>query len=90
MLSVEHEKSFITLGSGRVLVAYISLTFQHFSFYVQLKFHAQLSWAWKKFYSPGAWLTTYIHSYTVVTLSLLGNFHVFFIICFFFKKKNKI
>ena len=24
--------------------------------YEQLKFRAQLSWAWKKFYNPGAWI----------------------------------
>ena len=29
--------------------------FQHFSFYKQLKFNAQLSWAWRKFYNLGAW-----------------------------------
>ena len=31
--------------------------FQHFCFYEQLKFHAQLSWAWKMFYNlgPGRW-----------------------------------
>ena len=28
---------------------------QYFSFYEQLKFRAQLSWAWKKFYNLGAW-----------------------------------
>ena len=28
--------------------------FQHFSFYEQLKFHVELSWAWKKFYNPRA------------------------------------
>ena len=27
---------------------------QHFSFYEQLKFQAQFSWAWKKFYNVGA------------------------------------
>ena len=27
---------------------------QHFSFYKQLKFQAQLNWAWKKFYNLGA------------------------------------
>ena len=26
-----------------------------FSFFEQLNFHAQLSWAWKKFYKLGAW-----------------------------------
>ena len=29
--------------------------FSHFIFYEQLKFHAQLSWARKKFYNLGAW-----------------------------------
>ena len=28
---------------------------QYFSLYEQLKFPAQLSWAWKKFYNLGAW-----------------------------------
>ena len=27
--------------------------FQHFSIYEQLEFHAQLSWAWKRFYNLG-------------------------------------
>ena len=31
---------------------------QYFSFYEQLKFRAQLSWAWKKFFNLGAWLLT--------------------------------
>ena len=40
MLSwVEHEKSF---------------NYWYFYFYDQVKFHAQLSWAWKKFYNLGA------------------------------------
>ena len=26
-----------------------------FSYLLAEKFHAQLSWAWKKFYNPGAW-----------------------------------
>ena len=29
---------------------------RYFSFYEQLKFHAQLIWVWKKFYNLGAWL----------------------------------
>ena len=29
--------------------------FQHFSVYEQLKYHAQLGWAWKKLYYLGAW-----------------------------------
>ena len=29
----------------------ISLDFGYFSIHEQLKFHAQLSWAWKKFYN---------------------------------------
>ena len=43
--------------------------FHHFSFYEQLKFHALLSWAWKKFYNLGArswkwsFLVTYIGWY---------------------------
>ena len=28
---------------------------QYFSFYEQLKFHAQLSWTWIFFYNLGAW-----------------------------------
>ena len=27
---------------------------QYFTFYPQLKFHTQLSWAWETFYKPGA------------------------------------
>ena len=30
-----------------------STNFDYFSIYEQLKFHAQLSWAWKKFYNRG-------------------------------------
>ena len=32
------------------------IALRYFSFYEQLKFHAQLSWAWKKFLNLGAWL----------------------------------
>ena len=38
-------KTFESLKARKVYI------FQYFSFYVQLKFHAQLSWAWKKFYN---------------------------------------
>ena len=31
------------------------LTFQYVSYYEQLQFRAQLSWAWKKFYNLWAW-----------------------------------
>ena len=34
----------------------ICIDFGSFSIYEQLKFHAQLSWAWKKFYNLGAWV----------------------------------
>ena len=48
MLSwVEHEKS---------------LNCWYFYFYDQVKFHAQLSWAWKKFYNLGAWVLCLIRS----------------------------
>ena len=30
--------------------------------YENLRFHAQLSWAWKKFYNLGAWLFTICNS----------------------------
>ena len=33
------------------------LNFWYFYFYDLVKFHAHLSWAWKKFYNPGAWCT---------------------------------
>ena len=36
---------FESLKAGKVFI------FQSLSFYEQLKFHAQLSWAWKKFYN---------------------------------------
>ena len=32
----------------------ISIDFGYFSIYEQLKFHAQQSWAWKKFNNPEA------------------------------------
>ena len=37
---------------------------RYFSVYMQLKFHAQLSWAWKKVYNLGAWFQKdiWIHS----------------------------
>ena len=31
-------------------------TFRYFSFYEELKFRTQLSWAWKKFNNLGAWV----------------------------------
>ena len=31
---------------------------QYFKIHKQNKFHAQLSWAWKKFYNLGAWIFT--------------------------------
>ena len=36
--------------SSERLKAWNNYIFQHLSFYEQLKFHAQLRWAWKKFY----------------------------------------
>ena len=33
---------------------------RYFFTYGHLKFHAQLSWAWKKFYNLGAWSPTFI------------------------------
>ena len=42
-----------------------SFVFGYFSFYQQLKFHAQLSWAWKKFYNLGA------RSYSAVFFNLI-------------------
>ena len=35
-----------------------SIDFGYFSNYEQLKFHAQLSWDWKKFYNLGTWTVT--------------------------------
>ena len=40
---------------------------KHFCFYQQLKFHAQLSWAWKKFYNPEAWV---LRIYEILLYSL--------------------
>ena len=55
--------------------------FQHFSFYEQLKFHAQLSWAWKKFKTSGPGLIQliwdgplYIKSLQVI-ISIVNNIH---------------
>ena len=36
------------------------LNFWYFYFYDQVKSHAQLSWAWKKFYNLGAWLLNFV------------------------------
>ena len=41
---------------------------RYFSFYEQLKFLAQLSWAWKKFYNLGVWSLVLI-----ITLPLSGT-----------------
>ena len=36
----------------------------HFHIYLQRKFHAQLNWAWKKFYNLGAWSDPAFFLYT--------------------------
>ena len=38
----------------------------YFSFYEQLKFRAQLSWAWKKFYNLGARLFLLVSIYNEI------------------------
>ena len=40
----------------RVWKQEMSLFFNILVFYEQLKFHAQLSWAWKKFYNLWTWI----------------------------------
>ena len=42
--------------------------FQHFSFYEQLKIHAQLSWARKKFYNFGARLGKHMQNELLAVL----------------------
>ena len=59
MLSwVEHEKTFITPGrpSPESVPIILKLS-EYFDVYYQRKFHAQLSWAWKRFYNLGPVLT---------------------------------
>ena len=50
--------SFISMinSTAEILKARNFFIFRYFSFYEQLKYHAQLSWAWKKLYNLGAWL----------------------------------
>ena len=42
-----------------------------FYFYDQVKFQAQLSWAWKKFYNLGAWFDDLVF-YTAFTIKMTG------------------
>ena len=44
--------------------------FQNFSIYEQLKFHAKLSWAWKKF-NLGAWSASVKKPQTLAVLSMV-------------------
>ena len=50
--------SMINTTSERLKPRYFFIC-RYFSFYEQLKFHAQLSWAWKKFYNLRAWFIWY-------------------------------
>ena len=50
----EHNISIINTTSKRLKAIHFFI-WLYFSFYEQLKFCAQLSWAWKKFYNLGAW-----------------------------------
>ena len=60
------------------------ITLRYFSFYEQLKFRAQLSWAWKKFYNLGAclsltialwmiWLRLYYPTQLTSTMNIIGE-----------------
>ena len=62
LISIKNIKKFgFFLGSDKPKMLFLSLInvkmptiFWHFNIYEQEKFHAQLSWAWKKFYNLGA------------------------------------
>ena len=46
---------------------------RYFSFYEQSKFHAQLSWAWKKFYNLGARPDLGLHCLTEMLLKYFSR-----------------
>ena len=46
---------------------------QYFKIYKQNKFHAQLSWAWKKFYNLGAWSHEW-YTYRAISKSVIKYF----------------
>ena len=48
-----------------MLISWYFYTYEH------LKFHAQLSWAWKKFYYLGAWSAWYLMSYGLLKFWLI-------------------
>ena len=55
---------------------------RYFSFYEQLKVSAQLSWAWQKFYNPGAWFynslqNSYVHTGLQIRVC---NSHIVFVL----------
>ena len=51
-------------ATSESLKARKNFIFQYFSLYEQLKFHAQLSWAWKSFITSGpvrVWCLSYLY-----------------------------
>ena len=40
---------------------------RYFGFYEQLRFHIQLSWAWKKFYNLWAWTSQHTYTHCLLT-----------------------
>ena len=56
----------------------------YFSFYEQLKFHAQLSWAWKKLYNLRACVTftkIFISAWLTYILLVSTYFYSFLVVC---------
>ena len=47
------------LNSAELSMKKVSKFCQYFKIYKQNKFHAQLSWAWEKFYNFGAWICAF-------------------------------
>ena len=61
----------------RVLKQKKIFIFQDFSFYEQLKFHAHLSWAWKKIFitpEPGSLAALFIHRWKFPGLIMNSGF----------------
>ena len=49
--------------SAELSMKEVSNNYQYFKIYKQNNFHAQLSWAWKKFYNLGAGLVIKVYKY---------------------------
>ena len=68
------------LNSAESSMKQVSKFCQYFKIYKQNKFHAQLNWAWKKFYNPGARLIvffTFTKTYVPKLFLWVSATHVF-------------